>query len=556
MGAGLLGGFLDARFFGSLSSWSGSCAKRRLLRLGFPQSEAAPAGQHQIPRARRVTPQELFNLVNDLRALLLILDVGRSEAAFQKSKIDGSVRAVSLKEARALAEERPYLQIVVALSKKPEEAEEDDEDEDEAVDEAVPSAAPGGEEKTQEEKNRPMVSAFCRELQASFASGSLSKGRAGGETIRQVLELEGGFEKFQRVYPFLCTEHARFREGRLFPSVIDFDQLDAPLGLGSGSSGPIPTTGGGSTGIQESGQAETEQEEFGETRAAVAIPEVPKTLTTARNNHGALPLPEAAPLPARREAGRVFLGNFGVASNGCALRLLGVTHVVNCTTDCPFPPGCLPALGAEEEDGDSPIIWAAEDGEVSKGGDWCGGKYLVPAQAKAPGSSSKHADPDHEALLRAEKRLVKARESGFAAAILEAETVIAEERMALDLAREQGGRPFVGFRVPVIDEADQDIQQHFAHAIRFTDAALASGGTVLFHCKHGQSRSPTVLAAWLVSQRRKLGRQYHDVDSALGHLKSCRPKVAPNAGFVAQLRAFAETTRDAKEAEPFVRATS
>ena len=84
--------------------------------------------------------------------------------------------------------------------------------------------------------------------------------------------------------------------------------------------------------------------------------------------------------------------------------------------------------------------------------------------------------------------------------------------------------------MPVVDEGDQDIAAHFERAIAFTEAALASGGRVLFHCKHGQSRSPTVLASWLVAGRG------HSVDTALRHLKACRPKVSPNSGFVGQLR--------------------
>jgi hypothetical protein len=34
--------------------------------------------------------------------------------------------------------------------------------------------------------------------------------------------------------------------------------------------------------------------------------------------------------------GSIYLSNFGVAGNVAVLHLLGITHVLNCTQDCPF----------------------------------------------------------------------------------------------------------------------------------------------------------------------------------------------------------------------------
>jgi predicted protein tyrosine phosphatase len=95
-------------------------------------------------------------------------------------------------------------------------------------------------------------------------------------------------------------------------------------------------------------------------------------------------------------------------------------------------------------------------------------------------------------------------------------------------------------RVPVVDESDQRISDHFDKAIAFINQALNSNmeHRVLVHCKHGQSRSATVLAAWLVHSG-------YTVSDALGHLKACRPKVGPNEGFVEQLRVF--ESKQAKE---------
>jgi hypothetical protein len=136
---------------------------------------------------------------------------------------------------------------------------------------------------------------------------------------------------------------------------------------------------------------------------------------------------------------RVFLSNYGVASNPAVVQLLGITHVINCTVDCPF-------------------------------------------------------------------------------------VVLRECDPAVQLAL---------LRIPVIDESDQQIGSYFRMASEFLAAALADHASrVLIHCKHGQSRSATVAAAFLIACRG------HTTDTALALLKASRPKVSPNAGFVAQLRHF------------------
>lgn len=136
---------------------------------------------------------------------------------------------------------------------------------------------------------------------------------------------------------------------------------------------------------------------------------------------------------------RVFLSNYGVASNVDVISLLGITHVINCTIDCPF------------------------------------------------------AELDTISTLR----------------------------------------------VPVIDDQDQQINEHFLAAIDFIQKGLlsAADNKILVHCKHGQSRSATVLAAWLIQCRG------HTVESSIEYLKSRRPKVCPNKGFVEQLDHFSTQSR-------------
>lgn len=85
-------------------------------------------------------------------------------------------------------------------------------------------------------------------------------------------------------------------------------------------------------------------------------------------------------------------------------------------------------------------------------------------------------------------------------------------------------------RVPVLDSADQSIAEYFAIANDFIDKGLSMGGAVLVHCKHGQSRSATILAAYLMHCDNTL-----TVADALAELKACRSRVSPNCGFLKQL---------------------
>jgi protein-tyrosine phosphatase len=88
-------------------------------------------------------------------------------------------------------------------------------------------------------------------------------------------------------------------------------------------------------------------------------------------------------------------------------------------------------------------------------------------------------------------------------------------------------------RVPVVDDADENIQHYFEVACKFiSDALERNDGAVLVHCKHGQSRSATILGAFLVASKGL------EANQSIDHLKSCRTKVSPNPGFMAQLSEF------------------
>lgn len=174
----------------------------------------------------------------------------------------------------------------------------------------------------------------------------------------------------------------------------------------------------------------------------------------------------------------VFLSNFGVASSKDILHILGITHVLNCTVDCPFA-----------------------DEVVESGNNYV----------------SQHSTEND--MLTIEKYF-KTSSANISVQI---------EKL----------------RIPIVDEKDQQLLVYFDNAINFIEGALLHNHQaipanehhrphkVLIHCKHGQSRSATIAAAWLIKCKE------YSADNALKYLKTCRPKVRPNEGFVRQLEIFA-----------------
>ncbi|KAJ4464627.1 protein-tyrosine phosphatase-like protein [Lentinula edodes] len=88
--------------------------------------------------------------------------------------------------------------------------------------------------------------------------------------------------------------------------------------------------------------------------------------------------------------------------------------------------------------------------------------------------------------------------------------------------------------IAVDDSEYEDLLIRLPEACRFIQNALNNGGKVLVHCVMGVSRSATVLSAYLM-QSRKL-----NPSQALELIRTCRPCVQPNYGFLKQLDAFGQ----------------
>lgn len=70
-------------------------------------------------------------------------------------------------------------------------------------------------------------------------------------------------------------------------------------------------------------------------------------------------------------------------------------------------------------------------------------------------------------------------------------------------------------------------------SIQFIDTAIENGN-ILVHCLAGVSRSPTIVAAYLMFKKRLRYKE------ALAIIKQTRPFVNPNPGFIEQLKLFKE----------------
>lgn len=88
--------------------------------------------------------------------------------------------------------------------------------------------------------------------------------------------------------------------------------------------------------------------------------------------------------------------------------------------------------------------------------------------------------------------------------------------------------------VGVYDAADAPIDAFFEPCNAFIDEGRAQGG-VLVHCYAGVSRSATLILAYLV------GREGMAPKQALQRLREARPAAQPNAGFLRQLEAYAQS---------------
>merc|ERR1712002_209057 len=87
-------------------------------------------------------------------------------------------------------------------------------------------------------------------------------------------------------------------------------------------------------------------------------------------------------------------------------------------------------------------------------------------------------------------------------------------------------------RIPVRDNGLIDLRKHFQAAFDFIEEARRRDARVLVHCHAGISRSSTISIAYVMMHMNQ------SMSQAYQFVKSKRPIIAPNLGFVGQLMEF------------------
>eukprot|EP00455_Lapot_gusevi_P053145 TRINITY_DN822_c0_g1_i1.p1 TRINITY_DN822_c0_g1~~TRINITY_DN822_c0_g1_i1.p1 ORF type:complete len:229 (+),score=22.33 TRINITY_DN822_c0_g1_i1:39-689(+) len=88
------------------------------------------------------------------------------------------------------------------------------------------------------------------------------------------------------------------------------------------------------------------------------------------------------------------------------------------------------------------------------------------------------------------------------------------------------------FKIDIMDSPRLDIKQYFAESNGFIRQALEQNKVVLVHCQAGVSRSAALVLAYLIQHNNM------SMDEAIAHLRAARSCIAPNSGFLRQLREF------------------
>lgn len=99
-----------------------------------------------------------------------------------------------------------------------------------------------------------------------------------------------------------------------------------------------------------------------------------------------------------------------------------------------------------------------------------------------------------------------------------------------DSARFEDDPRIVLKHIPVSDFGDTNLAPVFSACNEFIAAAKSEGATILVHCRHGQTRSPTVVLAYLMEREgMSLKEAYHLMSTA-------RPRVAVHEAYFEQFR--------------------
>lgn len=92
--------------------------------------------------------------------------------------------------------------------------------------------------------------------------------------------------------------------------------------------------------------------------------------------------------------------------------------------------------------------------------------------------------------------------------------------------------------IPIADRNESLIHDHFDACFQFINQAKEKGGKIYVHCKAGISRSPTIIIAYIMMFGTHTSCYHHTFTDAKDYVRSKRPTIAPNYGFINVLEAF------------------
>ncbi|KAL7672869.1 hypothetical protein ACOME3_007748 [Neoechinorhynchus agilis] len=104
-----------------------------------------------------------------------------------------------------------------------------------------------------------------------------------------------------------------------------------------------------------------------------------------------------------------------------------------------------------------------------------------------------------------------------------------DDDVSILMASAKSSLPFKVKKLHVDDNETSDLLSIIVEAVYFIDKVRKENEKVLVHCSQGQSRSPSIVLAYIMLVYRK------PFEKCLGNLRKRRPCVLPNDGFVRQL---------------------
>ncbi len=86
--------------------------------------------------------------------------------------------------------------------------------------------------------------------------------------------------------------------------------------------------------------------------------------------------------------------------------------------------------------------------------------------------------------------------------------------------------------IEIVDDEESDLFQHFKDCIAFMTEVVSQKQSILVHCAAGVSRSASVVIAYIMYTQKLKFKDAYEV------VRSKRPCVRPNPGFIRQLELF------------------